>query len=73
MNYGKKLMGAIVLSALMVPTLAIGQTSSQKVYTAPADVIEKIKAEGMGDRSQVMQLMSYLTDVIGGRLTIHRI
>ncbi len=69
MNYGKKLMGAIVLSALMIPTLAIGQTSSQKVYTAPADVIEKIKAEGMGDRSQVMQLMSYLTDVIGGRLT----
>ena len=39
-----------------------------KVYTAPQAVIDKIKDEGM-NRSQVMQTLSYLTDVIGARLT----
>src|SRR5262245_2016489 len=33
-----------------------------------SDVIERIKDEGM-NRSQVMQTLSYLTDVIGPRLT----
>jgi len=35
---------------------------------APSDAIEKIKEEGM-KRSQVMQTLSYMTDVIGPRLT----
>ena len=34
----------------------------------PNDPIERIKDEGM-NRSQVMQTLSYLTDVIGPRLT----
>lgn len=34
----------------------------------PNDPVEKIKAEGM-NRSQVMQILSHLTDVIGPRLT----
>ena len=38
------------------------------VYTAPKAVIDKIRDEGT-NRSQVMQTLSYLTDVIGGRLT----
>lgn len=36
--------------------------------TAPNDPIERIKDEGM-NRSQVMQTLSYLSDVIGPRLT----
>ena len=34
----------------------------------PADVIARIRDEGM-NRSQVMQTLSYLSDVIGPRLT----
>jgi hypothetical protein len=48
-----------------------GAADGQKgpgVYTAPAADIEKIKDEGM-NRSQVMQTLSYLSDVIGQRLT----
>jgi hypothetical protein len=37
-------------------------------YKAPDEVIAKIKDEG-ANRSQVMQTLSYLTDVIGPRLT----
>ncbi len=36
--------------------------------SVPSDVIDKIKEEGT-QRSQVMQTLSYLTDVIGPRLT----
>ncbi|HJU54690.1 MAG TPA: M20/M25/M40 family metallo-hydrolase, partial [Pyrinomonadaceae bacterium] len=45
---------------------AAGQQSSPPVD--PNDPIERIKDEGM-NRSQVMQTLSYLTDVIGPRLT----
>ncbi|HRH44585.1 MAG TPA: M20/M25/M40 family metallo-hydrolase [Pyrinomonadaceae bacterium] len=61
----RKLTVVILLSALLIPSLAFGQA---KVYTAPSDVIAKIKDEGM-NRSQVMNTLSYLTDVIGARLT----
>jgi carboxypeptidase Q len=44
-----------------------GQTS-QTTTRDPNDPIEKIKDEGM-NRSQVMQTLSYLSDVIGPRLT----
>ena len=62
---------AIVLSiyALLLPTSAIAKPSKVKVYQAPPEVIKKIKEEGMGKNSKVMKTMSYLTDVIGGRLT----
>jgi hypothetical protein len=40
----------------------------QAVYTAPKDALDKIKDEGW-NRSQVMQTLSFMTDVIGPRLT----
>ncbi|MDQ2746901.1 MAG: M20/M25/M40 family metallo-hydrolase [Acidobacteriota bacterium] len=63
----RKLTIAFVLYALFLPTLAFGQTAA-KVYTAPPETIARIKEEG-GKNSQVMQTLSYLTDVIGPRLT----
>ncbi len=53
-----------VLSLAMSPSL-IAQVPVEKVDTA---VIDKIKEEGM-QRSQVMESISYLTDVHGPRLT----
>lgn len=50
------------------PAPAAGQGGPQAPAKDPNDPIEKIKDEGM-NRSQVMQTLSYLTDVIGPRLT----
>ena len=57
----------ILLFALLVPYAAFGQ---QPVYPAnnPNDPVTRIKDEGM-NHSQVMQTLSYLSDVIGPRLT----
>src|SRR6478672_2628115 len=60
----RKIAAAALLFALMPTTGAFAQA----VYTAPAADIDKIKDEGM-NHSQVMQTLSYLTDVIGQRLT----
>ena len=49
----------ILLIALVLPTLALGQTN---------DAITKFKDEGM-TRSQALNTIRYLTDVIGARLT----
>lgn len=64
--------------AFLLPTLTFAQanavgttaasTSARSVYAAPKEVIDKIRDEGM-NRSQVMQTLSYLSDVIGQRLT----
>ncbi|MGI8555840.1 MAG: M20/M25/M40 family metallo-hydrolase, partial [Pyrinomonadaceae bacterium] len=66
----RKLAAALMLYAFLLPIVAFGQTAAapQKIYTAPDDVIAKIKDEGM-NKSQVMQTLSYLSDVIGARLT----
>lgn len=65
----RRILGAVVAYAMLAPSLAFAQTApSSQIYSAPADVIEKIKDEGM-NRSQVMQTLSYLSDVIGPRLT----
>ncbi len=76
----RKLISATLLSALLLPTAATAQTNgvgtttaaatttTAKVYSAPKETIDKIRDEGL-NRSQVMQTLSYLTDVIGGRLT----
>ena len=50
------------------PTAAASQQSPQTPAKDPNDPIERIKDEGMS-RSQVMQTLSYLSDVIGPRLT----
>lgn len=58
-------LGVIAVCAVVLQSFAFGQNG---VYTAPAADIEKIRDEGL-NRSQVMQTISYLTDVIGPRLT----
>ncbi|HKX84679.1 MAG TPA: hypothetical protein VJL58_10705, partial [Pyrinomonadaceae bacterium] len=75
----RKLLGAFLAYAILFPTAALAQSSAvamadsatttkAAVYTAPKATIDKIKDEGF-NRSQVMQTLSYLTDVIGPRLT----
>jgi len=53
----------------LLPALVFAKTSPPEIYQAPPEIIEKIKKEGMGENSKVMDTMSYLSDVIGGRLT----
>src|SRR5207253_939171 len=55
---------ALLLFALVAPYAAFGQQPQPN----STDPIERIKDEGM-NRSQVMQTLSYLSDVIGPRLT----
>lgn len=59
--------GALMF-AFLLPGLTFGQAATPAVYTAPKETIDKIRDEGM-NRSQVMQTLSYMTDVIGARLT----
>ncbi len=59
----------LLLLALLVPYAAFGQQPSVQVALPdPNDPIVRIRDEGM-NRSQVMQTLSYLSDVIGPRLT----
>ena len=69
----RKISGVILLYAFLLPTFSFAQQGAANVkvggaYTAPDDVIAKIREEGL-TRSQVMQTLSYLSDVIGPRLT----
>jgi hypothetical protein len=62
---------ALLVCAFLLQTLAVSaqQPAPQaQPVKDPNDPIERIKDEGM-NRSQVMQTLSYLTDVIGPRLT----
>ena len=52
----------------VLPLLLTAAAGVSRAQAVPADVIDKIKDEGM-NRSQVMQTLSYLSDVIGQRLT----
>ena len=58
----------LLLFALLVPYAAFGQQPGAPPPADPNDPIVRIKDEGM-NRSQVMQTLSYLSDVIGPRLT----
>ena len=60
----RKFTSAFLVVAFVLSGLAVGQTNN----SIPEDAIERIKEEGM-KRSQVMQTLSYMTDVIGHRLT----
>jgi hypothetical protein len=75
----RKFLGVLTMYAFLLPTFTAAQTNMSTaastaavkpaaVYSAPKEVIDKIRDEGM-NRSQVMQTLSYLTDVIGQRLT----
>src|SRR5262249_11361390 len=63
---------ALLCSMLALPTLDFHvrayQGAANNPPKDPNDPIEKIKDEGM-NRSQVMQTLTFLTDVIGPRLT----
>jgi hypothetical protein len=59
----------LLLCALLFPYAAFGQQSGVQVAAPDLnDPIVRIKDEGM-NRSQVMETLSYLSDVIGPRLT----
>ena len=64
----RRILSAILLYTFLFSSFAFGQATAPTVYTAPKETIKKIKDEGLKN-SQVMQTLSYLTDVIGGRLT----
>src|SRR3982750_3911931 len=63
--FKQKLISAFLFSLMMSHAVVFGQST---IYTAPKEDIDKIVAEGR-DHSQVMQTLSYLSDVIGPRLT----
>ena len=59
----------LLLFALLVPTVAVAQQTDVRAQQPDTnDPIAKIRDEGL-NRSQVMQTLSYLSDVIGPRLT----
>lgn len=64
--FRRKIISVVLLYTFLLSSVAFGQATA--VYQAPKETIDKIKDEGM-NRSQVMQTLSYLTDVIGPRLT----
>jgi hypothetical protein len=80
--FRRPVIAALLLCALLVQVFPVSAqqpapqtqpaptapTSQQSPAKDPNDPIERIKEEGM-KRSQVMQTLSYLTDVIGPRLT----
>lgn len=67
-TFDQKLITAALFAALLLPGFALGQAAKPAVFAAPKDTIDRIRDEGM-NRSQVMQTLSYMTDVIGSRLT----
>jgi len=58
----------LLLIFLISPATFLAQQAPQAPAPDPNDPIQRIKDEGM-NRSQVMQTLSYLSDVIGPRLT----
>jgi carboxypeptidase Q len=58
----------LLLIFLISPATLLAQQAQQAPAPDPNDPIQRIKDEGM-KRSQVMQTLSYLSDVIGPRLT----
>ena len=66
----RKAAAMLLVYTLLLPSLALAQQGGGAPAPArdPNDPIEKIRDEGM-NRSQVMKTLSYLTDVIGPRLT----
>src|SRR5947209_15269898 len=65
--FRRQFAAALLLFASIIPYAAFGQ-QPQPAASDPNDPVARIKDEGM-NRSQVMQTLSYLSDVIGPRLT----
>jgi len=75
----RRVLGVILLYAVLLPGFSFAQaavgtsnapsgSANAAVYVAPKEVLDKIRDEGM-NHSQVMKTLSYLSDVIGPRLT----
>jgi len=65
--FRRKFAGVLLIYVLLLPAFSFGQTTS-KLYEVPKETFDKIKEEGT-TRSQIMQTLSYMSDVIGPRLT----
>src|SRR4029450_6423272 len=65
--FRRRLAGVLLIYVLLRPVFSFGQ-SEAKLYEVPKETFDKIKEEGTA-RSQVMQTLSYMSDVIGPRLT----
>ena len=63
----RKIIGVFLLYAFLLPAFSFGQ-ATPRIYEAPKEVLDKIREEGT-QNSQVMQTLSYLSDVVGPRLT----
>ena len=66
--FRRQLAALVLLFALLAPYAALAQQPAQQPALDPNDPIAKIRDEGL-NRSQVMQTLAYLSDVIGPRLT----
>jgi carboxypeptidase Q len=66
-----KFISAILIYTFLLSAVAFGQAAkpATSVYAAPKETIDRIREDGLGENSQVMQTLSYMTDVIGARLT----
>jgi len=66
----RRSLGALLACSMLLPTVSFAQTAASPaaVYNAPPEVLAKIQDEGL-NRSQVMKTLSYMSDVIGPRLT----
>jgi len=62
----KKCMRILLAAAILIPLLAFTQSAPPQ---ADWDTIARIREEGL-QRSQVMDLVGYMTDVLGARLTL---
>src|SRR5262245_33292382 len=56
------------ITVAIILSLSVGAQIARE-EKVDLDVVAKIKAEGNTDRSQVMETLSYLTDIYGPRLT----
>jgi hypothetical protein len=57
------------LAVALILAVALGASASGQVPTVDWDMAAKIREEGL-QRSQVMDIVGYMTDVLGGRLTL---
>src|SRR5262245_48822767 len=65
--FRRKFAGVLLVYVLLLPAFSFGQSTS-KLFEVPKETFDKIKEEGT-TRSQVMQTLGYMSDVIGPRLT----
>ncbi|MFL6468465.1 MAG: peptidase M28, partial [Pyrinomonadaceae bacterium] len=65
--FRRKFAGVLLIYVLLLPAFSFGQ-AAPKLFEVSKETFDKIKEEGT-TRSQVMQTLGYMSDVIGPRLT----